>query len=416
MSDLAKQFEAIESKLDKSLNGQEDAKQKAASFETKLTGVETSVKEVKDNVATVEKSVKETETSLKTEIKVIADEVDKIKADSAKLIGGQEVKAKSFNERLVEAVQDNLDNVEKFIKGGNKKLTLELKAVGAVSTANVTGTTNWGAANDGKFIMNPNNINHIRTLIPTRSYGPATDYYFMRENGAGEGTITTVAEGATKPQIDIDLVEASVKFEWIAGWMLLSRKAMMNIPGLIGFLQSRLPERLLDAEDAQILYGNGTSPNLKGILVSGNNVASTSTISNKLIKKIIDDITLLEGTHKRKANGIVVTPAQFAELLTNVASGSGEYNLPPGVVFNNGQLSIWGVPVQKTTSLAGTDYVVGDFQNGTELLIQEAMNIQFFEQDSTNVRSNQVTVRIEEAVALPVYASNMFVLGTSATS
>lgn len=338
-----------------------------------------------------------------------------------------EQKAKSFNERLAEAVEEKHDDVQKFIKGESKRLNIELKAVGAVSTGNVTGTTNYGAGNDGKFVVNPNNIGHIRSLIPTRPYGPATDYYFMRENGAGEGSIaataeTTAAAAATtqatglKPQFDVDLVEDSVKFEWIAGWMLMSRKAMQNIPGFLGFLQSRLPERLLDAEDAQILYGNGTSPNLDGILNTGNFVASTSTISNALITKIIDDITLLEDTHKRIANGILLRPSQWASLVTNTASGSGEYDLPPGVTFINGQLSIFGIPVAKTTALTGTDYVVGDFVNGTELLIQEAMNIQFFEQDSTNVRTNQVTVRIEEAIALPVYGSNFFVKGTSATA
>lgn len=330
-----------------------------------------------------------------------------------------EVRAKSFNERLADAVEENHDTIAKFIKGETKKMSLELKAVetkavGAFSTGNVTGSTNWGAANDGKFVMNPNNIGHIRTLIPTRPYGPATDYYFMRENGAGEGTIAATAEGATKPQIDVDLVEDSVKFEYVAGWMLMSRKAMMNIPGFLGFLQSRLPERLLDAEDQQILYGTGTSPQIKGILVSGNFVASTSTLANKLITKIVDDIVLLEGTHKRTANGIVLTPAQWASLVMNTASGSGEYDLPPGVTFINGQLNIMGIPVAKTTALTGTDYVVGDFRDGTELLIQEAMNIQFFEQDSTNVRTNQVTVRIEESIALPVYGANYFVKGTSA--
>lgn len=427
MSDLAKQFEAIESKLDKSLNGQEDAKQKAASFETKLTGVETSVKEVKDNVATVEKSVKETETSLKTEIKVIADEVDKIKADSAKILGGQGQRVKSFNERIAEAVEENQDNVQKFLKGETKRLNLELKAVGAVSTANVTGSTNYGGINEGKFISNPNTMTHVRSLIPTRQVGSGTDYYFMYENGAGEGSIaatseTTAGASATtqatglKPQFDVDLAEASVPFQWIAGWMLMSRKAMINIPGFIAFLQSRLPQRLLDAEDAQILYGSGTSPNIKGILTSGNFVAGQAAGTTALVEKIIKDITLLEDTYKRIANGIALRPSDYNGMFINKASGSGEYDLPAGVTIVNGQLTILGVPVAKTTALTAGDYVVGDFQNGAELLIQEAMNLQFFEQDGTNVRTNQITARIEEYAALPVYGSTFFIKGSSALS
>lgn len=257
-------------------------------------------------------------------------------------------------------------------------------------------------------------MTHVRSLLPTRSFGPATDYYFMRENGEGEGALTPVAESALKPQIDLDLVEASVKFETIAGWLLTSRKAMLNIPGFVGFLQARLPEKLMDVEDAQILYGTGVSPQIKGILTAGNFTAGSGAGAIVLAEKIINDISLLEDTHKRIANGIVVRPAQFFSFFKNKAAGSGEYDLPQGFQFVNGILYALGIPVAKTTALATNDYVVGDFQRGAELLIQEAMRIEFFEQDATNVRTNQVTVRIEETISLPVYGDNYFVKGSSA--
>jgi hypothetical protein len=56
---------------------------------------------------------------------------------------------------------------------------------------------------------------------------------------------------------------------------------------------------------------------------------------------------------------------------------------------------------------------VGDFNLGAELLVQEAMALQFFEQDGTNVRTNQVTLRVEETIALPVYGSDYFIKGSS---
>ena len=98
----------------------------------------------------------------------------------------------------------------------------------------------------------------------------------------------------------------------------------------------------------------------------------------------------------------------------NKASGSGEYDLPQGVTFGaDGVLRILGIPVGKLQALATNDYIVGDFKGGVEIYQQEAMQIEMFAQDGTNVRTNQVTVRIEETIAMPVYGSNYFIKGSS---
>jgi HK97 family phage major capsid protein len=316
------------------------------------------------------------------------------------------------------------DDIKKFERKEIKKFSLDLnlKTVGAVSTANVTGGT-WGYQRKPGIIMNPNTKQHVRDLLNVQQAGPGTDLYFMYESGTGEGSIAAVAETTAaaapttqatglKPQFDVDLAEAHVPFEIIAGWMLMSRKALNNIPGFLSFLQSRLPEKLMDVEDSYLLYGTGANNQVKGILTAPNYTASTSS-SSVLVEKIIDDISLLEDTYKRTANGIAMRPADYYEFFKNKAGGSGEYDLPQGVVFVNGVLYILGIPVAKTTALTAGDYVVGDFQNGADLLVQESMRLEFFEQDSTNVRTNQITVRIEETIAFPVYGGNYFIKGDS---
>lgn len=328
---------------------------------------------------------------------------------------------KSLEQALIEAVEAKHDDILKFGRGEIKSMELEIpkfdqKAVGTVTVSNVTGTTNWGAQARNGIIMNQNTLTHVRSLLPVRPIGPGTDYYFMKENGAGEGAPAAVAEGATKAQFDVDLVESSVKVETIAGWMLATRKAMNNIPGFLGFLQARLPEKLMDVEDAQILYGNGTTPNLKGILTAGNFTAGSAAGATPLVEKIINDLSTLEDTYKRNATGIVMRPADYYGFFKNKASGSGEYDLPQGVVFVNGVLYILGVPVAKTTALTANDYVVGDFVRGAELLVQEGMRLEFAYEDSDNFRKNLVTIRIEETVALPVYGSDYFLKGSSATA
>lgn len=319
---------------------------------------------------------------------------------------------KSFNDVLKSSIEEAEDDYNKFLRKETKSFAIELKAVGDMSTSNVSGGSRYGQVMQPGIIELPKRKVHLSQILKGGSVGPGNTYTFMRENGQGEGAIAPVAEGAMKPQLDLDLVEATVNIETIAGWLRVTRKAMNNIPGFISFLQSRLPEKFQRVLDNQILYGDGSTPNLKGILTSGNHVASTSS-SGVVIERLIDDVALLEDTYEREATGILLRPATYYSFFKNKASGSGEYDLPQGVTFVNGQMYLFGIPVYATTALNATDYVVGDFDMGAQLLTQEAMRIEFFEQDGTNVRENKVTVRIEGNYALPVYGSDYFIKGSS---
>ena len=320
---------------------------------------------------------------------------------------------KSFNDVLADAINENEDNYQKFLRKENKSFAIELKAVGDMSTANVTGGSRYGQIFDSNIRQNPNRKVHMSQVLRGGSIGAGNTYTFMRENGNGEGAIAPTAEGALKSQFDLDLVEATVNVETIAGWLRVTRKAMNNIPGFVSFLQARLPEKFQRALDAQILYGNGTTPNLKGILTIGNFVASTAVASQKLIEKLIDDVAILEDTYERDATGILLRPIDYYGFFKNKATGSGEYDLPEGVTFVNGQLYLFGIPVYASTAITAPDYVVGDFDMGAQLLTQEGMRIEFFDQDGTNVRENKVTVRIEGNYALPVYGPDFFIKGST---
>lgn len=422
-NDLSLALEGLKAKVLESVGEKSKAEVKAA--------IEEFEKKSKGEFDLEIKGLKEELEKTKSHVQVLQDQHDKQSVEMQRK--SQTNEGKDFEEVLSKAVEANFDGFKKLERREKgAKVTLEIdmkgvKAVGAMSIGNVTGTTVWNAQSRPGIIMNPNNQGHLRTVLSVYPSGPGTDYYFMRENGAGEGSIAPTAEATAsatpttqatglKPQFDQDLIEASVKFEVIAGWMLISRKALNNIPGIVGYLNRRLPERLLDVEDQQVLYGTGTSPEIKGILTSGNFVTGSAAGATPLAEKIINDLSLLEDTHKRTATDILMRPSDYYGFFKQKASGSGEYDLPQNVVFVGDTLYISGIPVTKTHALTANDYVVGDFDNGAELHVQEAMMIEFFEQDSTNVRTNQVTVRIEETIALPVFGNNFFVKGSSATS
>lgn len=394
-----------------SKTAKEEAEKVAKTFEEagelKVKALQEQLDEVKK---TQEGAINEAVTK---EIKVVQDRIDRLSADYKKRsqIQEQHKQLETVESLIAKAVEENHDDVEKFIRKESKSLVLELKAVGDISTGSVNGD-NYGRITQGGIHYLQSRKAYVSDLIAQGTIGPGNDYYFMREI-AGEGAIAPHQEGELKSQFDLRLEEANTPVETIAGWTRATRKAMQNIPGFMSWLQVRIPDLFKKVLDYNVLYGTGTNNELKGILHADNHIAQVnSTIP--FVEKLMDAITLLEDDHERDANIGFLRPIQYNSLFKNKADGSGEYDLPAGVTFVNGVLYVLGVPFYKTTALNKTngDFVVGD-RNGAQLLTQNPMRIELFEQDRDNVIRNLVTVRVEGEYALPVYGNNFFVKGTS---
>lgn len=321
-------------------------------------------------------------------------------------------KQKSFRSLLAEAIDENKDAIEKFATKSAREVNFQLKAVGDMTLISpTTFPTADRAITDLRpgIIEMPRRRLHIRQLLTGGSMS-GSHYAYVKEI-AGEGAIAPVAEAATKPRLDLRLQEVSTPAQTIAGIVKVSRKMLRDVAGLTTFLQSRLPEKLLRVEDEQLLNGDGVSPNISGITDAGNftpYVGSTQV----WVEQLVDAVTQLEDAD-RDANGILVRPSDYATLLLNrAAGGAGTYDLPRELVtYVNGQLYVAGVPVFKSTAANPGQFIVGDWVQGANLIIQEAPILQFFEQDEDNVQKNMVTVRIEETIAFPIYGNDYFIVG-----
>lgn len=322
---------------------------------------------------------------------------------------------KSFNALLGESLEKGWTEIEKFKKGRKgASYTLDLypeetKAVVMTITGSVTDAGAYFTTVLPGIRTLPNRKVHMRQIIPLGTM-TGSSLTYMRETG-GDGDLEPWAVGdgsVAKPQIDRTFQEITVDAEYIAGWLRISRKMLDDMAALRSYLQMRLMEMYLKVEDAQILNGNGTSPQLEGLLsVAVTNPNNTGANIERLVRAIAH----LESSDY-SATGIVLHPAAYYEIALNKATGSGEYDLPGIVVIQNGQLYVAGVPVYKTTAIDASTYLVGDFELGCQLFIREQPEVRFFEEDANNVTLNLITVRIEGRVALAIYRAEAFVQGT----
>jgi HK97 family phage major capsid protein len=392
LTTLKQSFDVASDLMKKSLKADIEAtEKKLADSETKLTKTETDLKETQEKLA-----------------KVISAQDEMIAKGNERKVSGE---IPTFGTLLAEAMKENEGQISDFAKGKTKSVQFQLKAVGDMSFSGNFSTASQSVATVRPGIISgPNRKVHVRDLVPQGTMDGSA-FYYVKENGVGEGNPATVAEGGWKEQIDLDLIEAVAPAEYIAGWLRISKKMLADVKGMTSFLQNRLMEKLLRAEDNQLLNGNGTAPNISGITDAGNFTAATGTATIDF-EQLVEGVSQMEDANEEVANGILVRPRNLYAMALYKGSGSGEYTQPGIITIDGqGQMRVLGVPVYASTAMASDKFIVGDWNLGAMLLTREPAVIEFFYEDGDNVRKNQVTVRVEERIAFPIFGDRYFIYG-----
>lgn len=320
---------------------------------------------------------------------------------------------KNFSEAFAVATKENADKLQSLRKGESLMLDLKDMTFGnAFTTAGASVTY----VKPGIIELAKRKL-HIRELLQPGTMGAKSTFDYVKEI-TGTGSLGNTVEGAVKNQFGLKFQEASVPAEWVAGFLKMSRNLLDDVEGMTTFLQSRLPELLLRQEDSQLLTGNGARPNISGIQTVGNFTAYSApagfTAASR-IDMLVASIAQLE-ILDREASGILVNPGDWYALWLYKGVTSGEYTLPVNAVEKiGGKMFVCGVEVFKSTAIAASEFVTGDWVMGANLVTREPARVEFFFEDGTNAQSNQVTVRIEERIALPIYGSDYFISGDFAT-
>jgi HK97 family phage major capsid protein len=314
----------------------------------------------------------------------------------------------SFEGEFQKQLEEHTDNLAKLQRKEISRFGFDLteKAIMTIGTA-TTGLTSNMATNNRGIIELPNRFSHVRDFVPQGTMN-GSSFPFQYESAAMIGAPAPVAEGDLKPEVEIRLAEALAPAEYVAGWTNMSTKLLDDVPGMNTFLRNRLVNALMVAEDGQLITGTGVSPQLKGIGTAGNFTAATDLAAVDDMLQILGGIGQLAG-YNRRANAILLSVADYFRLIGTQTETNG---LKIVEVSGTGQFTFLGIPVAYTPAIATGTYYVADLQNGALLLFREAPRVEFFYEDSDNVRRNAVTVRIEERIAFPVFGNNYVIKGT----
>ena len=342
-------------------------KMKAAN-EAVIADVKNEVAEVKAAVVTMDEAAKKNQAALD---QMIAEKTAKTVNNKTKSFGD------AFSEQVAEAFEAKQAEIKEFQKNKNAKLTIDLKAVGTMTTsANLSGD---GVAtyNSRQGLVPAQKIN-MRDLIPT-AVSPTGLYVTYRETGT-EGSIGIQTEGNAKSQIDYDLTEVKVVSDYIAGFARFSKQMMFQLPFLQNTLQRMLLRDFYKKENSTFFSAVSSA-------ATGSTTTSASVDAEQLVDWIANQLDA-----NFEASFALVSYAQWADLLKTKPT---DYSVPGGFVIDaNGNVRIAGVPVIGASWVTNDKALIID-ANYLERVETEGLRVEFSYEDSDNFQKNLVTARVE---------------------
>lgn len=276
-------------------------------------------------------------------------------------------------------------------KGAVAELDLELKTLLDTATGWVPETTRGPRLVD--FATRP--VQVVDFIPQTTTNQVAVT--FMEETTFTNAAAET-AEGIAKPEAALALTERSSSVRKIAVWIPVTDEQLEDVPRIQQYLNNRLPFMVRQRLDQQIVSGNGTAPNLRGLL----NVVGIQTQAkgaDPTPDAIYKAATKIEVTGQAVPNLVILHPNDWQDIrLLRTADGIYIWGSPADA----GPERIWGYRVAKVQAATENTGVVLD-TNYTELAIKKGIEVQTSNSHGTFFVENKQAVRAEMRAAFVVY-------------
>lgn len=231
---------------------------------------------------------------------------------------------------------------------------------------------------------------------------------WVREDGY-PNSAAEVAEGAQKPESTFALSLVQSAASTIAHWVQITRQALQDEGQIRGYVDGRLTYGLLRRLNAQVLNGNGTAPNLRGILNTTGIGTYVSAAGEQLVIAVRKALTVAQ-LSEYEPDAVVVHPTdwQNAELSTDT---SGRFRIAPDVTVGAAR-RLWGLAVIVTTNITAATFLVGNFREGATLWERTGVDIYITDSHGSNFTANILVLLAELRAILSVWRPKAFVKGT----
>lgn len=263
------------------------------------------------------------------------------------------------------------------------------------------------AVRTGKMVEAATRPIQVIDIIPSNTT-TQTAVVYMEETTFTNAAAET-AEGGTYPEAALALTEKSSAVRKIAVWLPMTDEQLEDEPQARGYVNNRLPFMIRQRLDLQILVGNGTAPNLRGILnVSG--IQTQAKGADPVPDAVYKAMVKVMVTGQAMPDAYVTNPLDWQDVrLLRTSEGLYIWGNPSEA----GPERIWGLRAVMAQALTENTGLVGDFANFSELDIKRGIDVQVSNSHSDFFINGKQAVRADMRVALVIYRPAAFCTVTS---
>ena len=238
---------------------------------------------------------------------------------------------------------------------------------------------------------------------------------FTRENAFTNNAGPTVSgspqqfENVTKPEAANSFTLVNVPVVTLAHFIPASVQVLDDSPMLASHINGRLMYGLKLKEETQLLLGTGANGQLNGLYTQATAYTVASPTRTNEIDILRDAIKQAQ-VAEYMPDFILLNPVDWFDIeIRKVGTGDARYVV--GDPNNMRPMSLWGLPVIVTNSIASGTFLIGSSM-AAEIADRQQAVVEASREDSTNFQKNMVTIRAEERLALCVFRTEAFIKGS----
>ena len=187
---------------------------------------------------------------------------------------------------------------------------------------------------------------------------------FVAEASASTGT------SGTKPESVLAYSTQTQPVQTLAHYIPITNRLLADAPAIRGIIDQRLLLGLALILESQMLTGNGSGANFRGILNTSNILTQGLTGSNNVLDAIFLARQQVRVTGHARPNVVVLHPNDFSSVrLLREGTATGTYLMGPP--SQAGATTLWGLPVIESEAITENTGLVADMVQGAGLFDRE---------------------------------------------
>jgi HK97 family phage major capsid protein len=289
-------------------------------------------------------------------------------------------------------------------RGASPALTsnLDLRAV----TDTTTGATSGGAWINNQRLGRVGNDAldrrvYLLDLLPSISVSTGAVEYVQDKSPLADlaNKAAEVTEGSAKPQAGITTEVVTEATATIAAWANMTRQVVADAPQVQGYIDGRLRYALKRRTDGQVIAGNGTAPNLRGLANRSGIVTHAPASAEARYLSIRRAMRLMEDA-EAVPEIVVLNPADAELFDVSNHAGNGLHAVPN--VAGASARTAWGMTQVRSTAIAsGTALLIDPM--ALAVLDRQQVSAYLTDSHASNFTSNILTLLLEARVGLALF-------------